>query len=484
MAVYLDHATLDALRQKNPAWRLLRADHAPLVAGFLYRTFVVPNIRVMAQADIVEMLDDELFKLRAGLGEAAYPKTALDYLNEWSSDEKGWLRRFYPPNDDQPHYEPTAATEKAIAWLAGLMERSFVGTESRLLTLFGLVKQLNEGTESDTHKRLADLQRRRAEIDAEISDVEAGNALLLDDIAVKDRFQQFIQLSRELLADFREVEANFRQLDRSARERIALWEGSKGELLAGIMGERDAIAGSEQGRSFDAFWTFLMSQSRQEEFSNHLDRILQLPPVIAMQPDVRLRHVHYDWLAAGEHTQRTVAHLSQEIRRFLDDQAWLENRRIMSILHGIEANAVAVRDSQPHGSFMEIDERAADVSLDMERPLHVPSTKVAIADLAVIDGMVDMDASALFSQVIIDKEMLADHIRQSLMDVPQITIQALLETRPLRHGLAELLTYLHLAMEWKHSVIDEAAVESVQWQSADGVMRRARMPRVIFERDW
>jgi hypothetical protein len=32
-----DFATLDLLRQSHPAWRLLRSDHAPLVASFLQR---------------------------------------------------------------------------------------------------------------------------------------------------------------------------------------------------------------------------------------------------------------------------------------------------------------------------------------------------------------------------------------------------------------------------------------------------------------
>ncbi len=36
----LDFATLDAVRTLNPAWRLLRSDHAPLVASFLQRVFV------------------------------------------------------------------------------------------------------------------------------------------------------------------------------------------------------------------------------------------------------------------------------------------------------------------------------------------------------------------------------------------------------------------------------------------------------------
>jgi hypothetical protein len=40
----------------------------------------------------------------------------------------------------------------------------------------------------------------------------------LDDTALKDRFQQSLQLARELLTDFREVEHNFRTLDRRVRE--------------------------------------------------------------------------------------------------------------------------------------------------------------------------------------------------------------------------------------------------------------------------
>ncbi|HBK57243.1 MAG TPA: DUF3375 domain-containing protein, partial [Xanthomonadales bacterium] len=75
---------------------------------------------------------------------------------------------------------------------------------------------------------------------------------------------------------------------------------------------------------------------------------------------------------AGEHTQRTVAQLSQQLRRFLDDRTWLENRRIMDILHGIESKALAVRDAMPTGEIMSIDAMAAGIALPMERPLANP----------------------------------------------------------------------------------------------------------------
>lgn len=482
----IDYNTLESLRQNHPAWRLLNSPQAALVASFLHRVFVVPNIRVMAQADLAEALEDELFTLRERLGFDAFPRQAADYLNDWANADKSWLRKFYLQGSDDPHFDLTPATEKAIAWLVSLTERSFVGTESRLLTLFELLKQISEGSETDPQTRIAELHKRRDEIDAEIARITAGDIPLLDDTAVKDRFQQFTHLARELLADFREVEHNFRGLDRRVRERIALWQGSKGKLLEDIMGERDAIADSDQGRSFRAFWDFLMSSRRQEDLSVMLDRVLALPPVAELKPDARTRRVHYDWLEAGEHTQRTVARLSQQLRRFLDDRAWLENRRIMDILRSIETRALDSRDSPPLGEVMFVAETAAGIELPMERPLYSPSVKAAIAALTLEAGDEDLDAGALYAQIQIDKGQLTGNIHHALREQPQISLRDLCEQRPLQHGLAELVTYLQLAGAHFNTVVDETTVDQILWQGrrADGTTqtRRARLPRVIFVR--
>lgn len=485
-AVTLDFSTLDALRTHHPAWRLLRSDHAALVASFLSRVFVVPNVRVMAAADLAEALEDELYALRQHLGDDAFPKTGLDYLNDWAAPDKGWLRKFYRAGTDEAQFDLTPATEKAIAWLAQLGARQFVGTESRLLTLFDLLKQMSEGSEADPARRIEELHRKRDEIDAEIARVQAGDVPLLDDTALKDRFQQFTQGARELLTDFREVEYNFRQLDRRVRERIALWEGSKGALLEEIMGERDAIADSDQGKSFRAFWDFLLSSRRQDELTALLDRVLALPAVSDLKPDARTRRIHYDWMEAGEHTQRTVAQLSQQLRRFLDDQAWLENRRIMDILHGIESSALALRDAPPAGAMMEMAESSADIELPMERPMFTPAVKPIIADLALQAGDEDVDPSALFDQVVLDRARMTRHIRHALQDRAQVTLSELVAAQPLQQGLAELVAYLQLGSEAFNIAVDEDTLEPVGWQAlgVDGLQltRSARLPRVIFMR--
>ncbi|MER2624067.1 MAG: DUF3375 family protein, partial [Accumulibacter sp.] len=192
------------------------------------------------------------------------------------------------------------------------------------------------------------------------------------------------------------------------------------------------------------------------------------------------------WLEAGEHTQRTVAQLSQQLRRFLDDQAWLENRRIMDILHGIEAKALALRDTPPTGTVMSIADTAAAIELPIERPLYTPAIRPSIVDAALDAGDGEVDAAVLFSQVVVDRAQLARHIRHALQDRSQITLRELCETRPLQHGLAELVAYLQLADDTFKAVIDEGVTELIVWTGLTPAghlhARQARLPRVIFVR--
>ncbi|HEY6647025.1 MAG TPA: DUF3375 family protein, partial [Mycobacterium sp.] len=121
---------ITALRIGSPAWRLLRADNAPLVLSFLGRVFVDDNVRDISASQLITRLDDELYALNERLGEGTYPKSAKAYLDDWAAPDTGWLRKFYPSGSDEPHYDATPAVEKAVAWVRALCDRSFVGTES------------------------------------------------------------------------------------------------------------------------------------------------------------------------------------------------------------------------------------------------------------------------------------------------------------------------------------------------------------------
>lgn len=482
-ARFLEHDTLDLLRGRHAAWRLLRAEHAPFILSFLHRVFVAPNARAISQAELTSRLEDYLFELRERLGEGVYPRSATEYLAAWASDDAGYLRKYYPATGgDEPSFDLTPAAEKAIEWVSGLRSRPFVATESRLLTVFELLRQIVEGTEQNAGARLADLRGRRDQIDSEIRKLEAGDVALMDDAAVKDRFLQLASTARALLSDFRQVEQNFRELDRGVRERIALWQGSKGELLEEIFGERDAIGDSDQGRSFRAFWDFLMSPSRQEELTSLLERALALPAVQALSPESRLGRVHYDWLDAGEVAQRTVARLSEQLRRFLDDQLFLENKRIIAIIREIEQSALALRSEPPPGLFAEIEDSAAAVELPMDKPLFVPPWKPVVDSAGVDVGDARIATDALYDQVYVDRARLAENVRRSLETSPQAALAAIVDAYPLEHGLAELVAYLAIASEDGRHVIDDERRQAIQWIDGQGVARQATLPLVIFHR--
>jgi hypothetical protein len=468
------------LRGNSPAWRLLRAENAPLVLSFLDQVFVAENMRSIPATELANRLDDELYSLNERLGEHAFPKPAKAYLDDWAAPEAGWLRKYYPEGSDEPHFDVTPAVEKALTWVRGLQARSFVGTESRLNTVFLLLRQMVFGAETDPDERLGELRRRRQELDDEIARVQAGELNVLEASALRDRYQQFSAMARELLSDFREVEENFRKLDRNLREKIATWHGAKGELLDDVLGSRETIADSDQGRSFQAFYDFLLSQARQDELNRLLASVHQLTEITEADP--RLRHVHYDWLDAAERTQATVRQLSEQLRRFLDDQVWSENRRVLDILHEIESCALQLREERRIPVVAELDATSPDIVLPVERPLYAPVRKATIDSGSVQPADEEADLAALLDQVYVDPAPLRRAVLRALRRGSQVGLAEMVRQQPLRHGLAELVAYLSLTDEAFRVVFDEQHTEEMSWRDAAGRERVATIPRVTFAR--
>ncbi|MGI9586774.1 MAG: DUF3375 domain-containing protein [Dietzia maris] len=476
----MDYAQIEALRERHPAWRMLRATHAPLLLSFLGRYFVDEGRGASPEGHLIDALDDQLYQLNADDPDhPRFPRSASDYLAEWAAPESGFLRRFYPLGTDEIHYDATPALEKAYAWVQSLAERSFVGTESRLQTAVELLRQIAQGTEADPAVRLDELERRKREIEREIEqinqDPEAG---LLDMTAVRDRYQQFASTARELLADFREVEENFRALDRSARERIATWEGSKGELLAELVSGRSRIDSSDQGRSFQAFYDLLLSGSSQEELSTLLERLTSIEELGA---DRRIRTVHHSWAEAAERTQLTVRQISEQLRRFTDDQIWLENRRVLDLVREIEGTALRLRDGASPGFGLELEETSVEISLPTERPLHSVRPAAEVDSLLPPAEQEDVDTSVLTDQVIVDPARLAARLRSLIPARGTALLEDIIDMYPVEHGAAELVGYLALDHDELEVTTDEREETVIEYDEAGRTMR-ARMPRVEVKR--
>lgn len=97
----LDYDRLVALRRQSAAWRLLTAGNAALMPSFFNKVFVEQGTRSASGPELIERLDDELFALNERLGQGTFPKTAKADLDDWSAQENGWLRKYYPPAEPE-----------------------------------------------------------------------------------------------------------------------------------------------------------------------------------------------------------------------------------------------------------------------------------------------------------------------------------------------------------------------------------------------
>ena len=549
----MDFYAINSLRENHAGWSLLRAQNAPLVLTFFMAAFTGPNQRNLGRQELIDVLDDVLFGLRDSEGADRFPRPAGEYLDDWAADERKWLRKYYVPGEDEPHYDLTAAAEDVVRWVENLRGRDFVATQSRLTSIFAVLKQLVQQSETDPEVRLAELQRQRDAIDAEMQQIRDGNIRVMTGPEALDHLQQLTALAKDLLSDFREVEQNFRKLDRQVREQIATWEGTQGELLESIFDNQQDISSSLQGRTFQGFWDYLMSPRLRTELQDllsdfreveqnfrKLDRQVReqiatwdgtqgelLESIFDNQQDIssslqgrtfqgfwdylmspQLRselqdllqratriealaktdslqsvaNLHQDWLPAVEQTQATVRQLSQQMRRLLDDKVFLENKRIMQLIRSIESDALGTREAPPPGAFMEIEAPSVDVVLPFERPLYEPSRKVLVDDSVETADDADVDASALFGQFFVDKERLRANIDAVLAGAEQATLADVTDAYPLSQGLAEVVAYYQLATESDWATINPEQSQHLTWQLPDGTIREATLEQIIFGR--
>ena len=481
-AEHMSYAYLEKMRKTNPAWKLLTASLSPYITSFLFQVFIAEDRRQISGQELISRLDDFIYEVNYGQEDAVLTRTGREYLDDWADDQHGWLRKFYPIGQDEPYFDITSQVQKALDWLLSLRQQMFIGTESRLRTVFELLRQIVAGVESDPHQRLADLQRQKDEIEHKMEMVSEGKIDILDETQIKERFWQAMSTAREIVSDFRAVENNFRELDRDLRERIATWDKGKGELLEAIFNEQDGISQSEQGKSFSAFWRFLMSSDSQEDFTDTLNQVLSLEPIQNMGANKDNRNIHHSWVQAGTHVQEIVADLSQQLKNYVDENYIAEEQRINRILREVEGKAIKIRNIPPSDWSLEIDDAKPNILLPMDRPLYTSRIKAEIINDIVDIGSGSFSADSLYSLVYVDKEKLLNQITYLLRSFNSITISQITAEYPLELGLSELMMYFIIADENNliNSQTDER--EEVFWKDTDGTVRLAKIPKITFNR--
>lgn len=472
---------------KNSATlKLLRSQNAALILSFLYQQFKVTQQVSIAQIELETKLGDYLEFLQDGDPER-YPRSPKEYLNEWCDDQL--LRKTFDSSDD-PIFTLTPAMEKAIVWLEDLQKRDeFVGTESRFLQIFSLLKELQDRSTTDIETRIAQLEQDRDRLQQEIDQIrEAGAVDNYNPTQLQERFLLANRITRQLIADFKDIEQNFRNLTRKVQEAQFEKDSRKGMVISRVLDADQELKESDQGRSFYAFWNFLMSTSKRQELKSMIQTVYQLEELLPLtQENGLLRRIERSLLNAGEYIVQSNHRLTEKLRQMLDERNLQENRRVAELITDVQRLALQVAPDAPtEPAFWTLEGEPA-VHLVMARPLHpleeseVPTFALNFADLPNIT--LEEEIAELYQQFYVDEDTLAKRIARTLEHSATVAFTDLIQLYPVTQGLPEVVAYLAIATQSDRHFINTSTIDSITISSLEPETQlQLTLPQIIFRR--
>jgi hypothetical protein len=450
--------------------QLLRAKNAPFIISFFYKVFSDANVTTISNSELRSKLegymeelsyeekDDELdaetlfddFSIRAA-----------QYIDKWSNS--GFLSK-YPNDDGEDLHELTPDTKKVLKWLGDLEKRGHIGTNSKFRDIFFKLQKMIEQTNADVETRIEELNKKKWEIENEINLLKNGKKpSLFDETEIKEQFYDLNKMARELLSDFSEVEQNFEQIRKDIQRKYTEKDIAKGTLLVFALDALDEIDQKPQGKSFKAFWEFLMDEKRQQEFTQLTERLYQLlnEQNIDYNNDRFLKHLKRYLHVSGRKVIDSNRKLSEKISRVLSEKNMLERRRAMELIGEIRQMAYSLIDAKiKEDDFISIEDEPYINLFDRWEP---GDEKDDISNILFPDGSVEddnADFKTLFDQFTIDKKKLQQRIDAMLEEKGQVTLKEVVDEYGLENGLSEIVGYFSIGASGSHQII-EGTKESI-----------------------
>lgn len=465
------------LTDDSAALRLLRADHAPVVAALLGTHLGEPGARLLAE-DLYELIDSDLEVLRDHFD---LPKTARAYCDDWRNT--GLLVRRPAADARGETLELSADAVAALRVFTQLDAPRSSITQSRLLSLAQAVRQLAIDTDPDTNRRLAALQAERDRIDAEIERVGSGEIEVLDGRQAAERALDVLVQARDLPGDFAGVRARFEELNHELRARILDADGQS-TVLDDVFRGVDLIESSDEGQTFSAFLSLIRDPEQSTAFEADLSAVLERDFAGLLDPDARrtLRSLVRDLKRGSRDVHGVLTEFARGLRRYVYSQEFQRDRALRDALQAALAAALpASRSVRPYAALpRELELSALPMATVGELVPHDPTDFDTGATLADAEsGTVDLAAlAAIARETEIDFAELIDNVNEVLASHGPASVGEVLHHAPATQGVASVVGLLSLAMA--HGEVRPEQTELLTWVGADDVDRSAEIGIHVF----
>lgn len=266
-------------------------------------------------------------------------------------------------------------------------------------------------------------------IQEQIDEIErTGVAPVYNATQINERFQDLLEIARQLLGDFREVERHFRTVTEDIVVRQTDATATRGGIVSQTLDSQDRLRESSQGQSFYAFWDFLLASERRREFNELVEKAYLLEELSEqLRADTMLRGLQLHLRVEGAKVLASNERLVAQLRRILDIRESAERKEVGRLLQEIKSLAHDAREMPVQAELLEIDGALALGSL-MSKTSWTPPTVVEFGgDLQVDEGGDYHDALAAFLRLHpVDFDKLRENIREFLQTRVQVSLPELL----------------------------------------------------------
>lgn len=394
------------------------------------------------------------------LGESNEAK-AKRLIKEWT--DKGLFAN-YQNEDGEIIYELSSHTSKVIDWVTSLKKEEYIGTESKFKTLFSQLKDLVEFSNEDREKRLELLRQKKEDIERQIESLEMGEEIeVYENYQIEPRYNSLNKLAKELLSDFKGVDDNFKEIIKQIYKRQTDNEGKK-NILNYIFDAYAELKDSQQGKSFYAFWEFLLSSELQKEWDELTDLLYKtLDKRNIDSKDKFLKEMKKHLFDAGEKVSKTNDRMSEKLSLIIRNNGNSDTQATKQVINDIKKLLLNTTQNKERNNA-SLSYEVVELNLPLERQLNLtPKQEIEYKNVpteASLDITELERLDKLYNHHQIDRKILRKRIDIILRENTQTTLAEVIElNNGIEKGLSELFGYIAILKEYKTVVSDDRKQE-------------------------
>lgn len=476
---------LDILKT-SPSVALLKARSSGIIIDFLTRVY--GDVAAVSHENIYSLLaeylnshgvdeDDESDILYTD----TYEEKATKYIRKWT--DSGFLTN-YRNEDGEIHYELSSHSSKVIDWLAGLKQEEYIGTESKFKSIISQLRELVEYTNEDREKRLQLLEDKKMEIEHQIQQLQMGEDVkVYEEYEIVPRFLQINKLAKELLTDFKDVDDNFKNIIKEIYQKQIDPGLKKGGILQYTFDALDELKSSSQGKSFYAFWEFLLAREMQSELDDLIAELFQtLNEKNIDSGDTFLQNMVEYLYESGRKVYQTNDKMADKLSRIIRENEMSRADVSKRVVQEIKNTLIEIsKKGQKPDISLSVDD-GMEINIPFDRKITFEqgeNTEYNImpeTDTLSIEELGEL--GKVFSNVYVDRKVLVRNIREAMKDKSQVTLQDVVEKFPLKQGLPELFAYFGALGQFPHKSVDEEKRQAIVFDYENN--KRIRIPEIII----